>query len=542
METTLLILFTSLALATVLNIILKKLSMSHIIGYIITGTIIATIFNLSSTTTLDTLDLIAEFGIVFLMFTIGLEMPFNKLKKMKDILFVDGVLQVGASSIIIFLVSTFLFKIDTTSSIIIALAFSLSSTAIVLTYLKQSKDIYTPYGEKSTAILVFQDLAVIPILLLISFLSNDTLSLSEILIKTIVAAIAISAFMFTIGRKLLKWFLDFSSRTRLEELFLASVLSIVIGTSLLAHTIGFTYSLGAFIAGMIIAETNYHIKVESDIASYKDLLLGTFFFSVGTKIDVVYLISNLHYVLLIFFATMIIKAFVVYLIMIRKSNKSDSVKSALALCQIGEFSFAVFALAANDNILNEELSKFLILITVLSMIITPFIVNNIYKLASYFVVEFYESDKITPINRKNHTIICGYSILGRIIAHELMKEGRSFVIISDNLKHVLLARKNGYMAYFGHLEKLPVMESLRVDEASDIIITLNNLTQKRLVCEAILNYRSDAKLIVKIDSLDEKKELKDLNIAHYVHSQLETANLMIEKSLNINAEDKKEQN
>ncbi|QKF83136.1 cation:proton antiporter [Halarcobacter ebronensis] len=542
METTLLILFTSLALATVLNIILKKLSMSHIIGYIITGTIIATIFNLSSTTTLDTLDLIAEFGIVFLMFTIGLEMPFNKLKKMKDILFVDGVLQVGASSIIIFLVSTFLFKIDTTSSIIIALAFSLSSTAIVLTYLKQSKDIYTPYGEKSTAILVFQDLAVIPILLLISFLSNDTLSLSEILIKTILAAIAISAFMFTIGRKLLKWFLDFSSRTRLEELFLASVLAIVIGTSLLAHTIGFTYSLGAFIAGMIIAETNYHIKVESDIASYKDLLLGTFFFSVGTKIDVVYLVSNLHYVLLIFFATMIIKAFVVYLIMIRKSNKSDSVKSALALCQIGEFSFAVFALAANDNILDEELSKFLILVTVLSMIITPFIVNNIYKLASYFVVEFYESDKITPINRKNHTIICGYSILGRIIAHELMKEGRSFVIISDNLKHVLLARKNGYMAYFGHLEKLPVMESLRVDEASDIIITLNNLTQKRLVCEAILNYRSDAKLIVKIDSLDEKKELKDLNIAHYVHSQLETANLMIEKSLNINAEDKKEQN
>ena len=543
METTLLILFTSLALATVLNIILRKLSMSHIIGYIITGAIVASIFNLESSSTLHTLELIAEFGIVFLMFTIGLEMPLNKLKKMKDILFVDGVLQVGASSIIIFFVSKYIFSIDTTSSIIIALAFSLSSTAIVLTYLKQSKDIYTPYGEKATAILVFQDLAVIPILLLISFLSNDTLSLNEILIKTLIAAIAIIAFMFTIGRKLLKWFLDFSSKTRLEELFLASVFSIVLGTSLLAHEIGFTYSLGAFIAGMIIAETNYSIKVESDIASYKDLLLGTFFFSVGTKIDVVYLLSNIHYILLIFIATMLIKSFVIYLIMIRKSNKSDAVKSALALCQIGEFSFAVFALAANDNILDEQLSKFLILVTVFSMIVTPFIVNNIYKLASYFVVEFYESDKITPINKSNHTIICGYSILGRIIAHQLTKENRSFVIISDNLRHVLLARKNGYMAYFGHLEKLPVMESLKVEEAKDIIITLSSLHQKRLICEAILNYKSEAKLIVKIDSLDEKKELKDLNITHYVHSQLETANLMIEKSLNIDKQEViKEQN
>lgn len=539
METTLLIIFLSLAISTILNIILKKLSMSHIIGYIVTGTIITYTFDLNGSSDLHILELIAEFGIVFLMFTIGLEMPIGKLKKMKEILFVNGFVQVGMSSLIIFLISKYLFSLNTTSSLIIALAFSLSSTAIVLTYLKQSKDIHTPYGEKSTAILVFQDLAVIPILLLISFLSNDTLSLNEILVNTFVSALLIIVFMFTIGKKILNWFLQFSSKTRIEELFLASILSIVIGTSLLAHEMGFTYSLGAFIAGMIISETNYHIKVESDIASYKDLLLGAFFFSVGTKIDVPYLLSNIHYVFFIFVAVMIIKAIVVYLLMIIKSNKSDSVKSALALCQIGEFSFAVFALAANDNILDEKLANFLILVTVISMILTPFIVNNIYKIASFFVVEFYESDKITPINRKNHTIICGYSILGRIIAHELNKENRSFVIISDNLKHVLLARKNGYMAYFGHLEKQPVIESLKVDEASDIIITLSSVIQKRLICEAILNFKSDANLIVKIDSLEEKKELKDLNIKYYVHSQMETANLMIEKSLSFQ---KKEQN
>ena len=200
METILLIIFLSFAISTILNIILKKLNMSHIIGYIITGTLITTIFDLSDSSDLHILDLIAEFGIVFLMFTIGLEMPFNKLKKMKELLFINGFFQVALSAFIIFLASKFIFSINTTPSIIIALAFSLSSTAIVLSYLKQSKDIYTPYGEKSTAILVFQDLAVIPILLLISFLANDTLSISEILINTFLSALLIIFFMFTIGK------------------------------------------------------------------------------------------------------------------------------------------------------------------------------------------------------------------------------------------------------------------------------------------------------------------------------------------------------
>ncbi|WP_428028682.1 cation:proton antiporter [Arcobacter sp.] len=533
MESILFILFISLSIATVLNIIFKRFSISHILGYIITGTLISTLFNFNGENDLEALNLIAEFGIVFLMFSIGLEMPIEKLRKMKDTLIFDGLAQVFISAIIIFVISKFIFSIDTNSSIIISLAFSLSSTAIVLTYLKQSKDIYTPYGQRSTAILIFQDLAVIPILLLISFLSNDTLSLQEVLLKTAISAVVIIAFMFIIGKKLIAWLLKLSTQTKLEELFLASVLSIVIGTSILAHSLGFTYSLGAFIAGMIIADSSFRVKVESDISSYKDLLLGTFFFSVGTKIDVLFLVSNIHYVLLIFISVMAIKALVVYFIIQFKENKSDSVKSALALCQVGEFSFAVFALAASNNILSVELSKFLILVTVISMIITPFIVNNIYKLASYFVVEFYESDKITPINQKNHTIVCGYSMLGRMIANNLEEKKVPFVIISDDLRHVLLARKRGFKAYFGHLDKLPVLESLKADETSSIIITLDNINKISLICNAVLSFYKDANLVVKVDSIEEKKMLKELNIKKFVYAYQEVADLLVKESLKI---------
>lgn len=530
MESILLIIFLSLALSTILNIVLKKFSISHIIGYILTGTIISYIFNFTHYD-MHSLELIAEFGIVFLMFTIGLEMSFDKLKKMKELLLVNGFLQVGISATIIFFISRFVFDIDIVSSLIVSLAFSLSSTAIVLTYLKQSKDIYTPYGEKSTAILIFQDLAVIPILLLISFLSNNDLALDEIIFKTIVSAVIIVVFMFTIGKKIVNWLLHFSTNSKLEELFIASVLSIVIGASILAHELGFTYSLGAFIAGMIIAETRYHIKVESDIAAFKDLLLGTFFFSVGTKIDVMYLISNLHYVVLLFIGALLLKGTIIYFLIRRKSNKSDSIKAALALSQIGEFSFAVFALAGANNILDEDLSKLLILITVMSMIITPFIVNNIYKLASYFAVEFYESDKITPINKKNHTIVCGYENLGKRVANKLDEKEVPFVIISDNLKHVLAAREKGYMAYFGHLDKVPVLESLKADESSSIIITLDNVNKKRLICEAIFKYKKDANVIVKIDTLTEKQQLEDLPINSYVHAHNKIASLLVNSSL-----------
>jgi len=531
MDSILLIIFISLAIASILNIVLKKFSVSHIIGYIVTGTIISNLFEFNGSEKLTSLDLIGEFGIVFLMFTIGLEISFAKLKKMKTLIFFNGSIQVGLCSIIIFVIAYYIFGIDLTSSIIIALAFSLSSTAIVLTYLKKSKDIITPYGEKSVAILIYQDLAVIPILLLISFLANDDLSFGNVLVNTFISATLVIVFMFTLGKRIIEWLLQFSSHAKLEELFVGSVLTIVIGASLLAHEMGFTYSLGAFIAGMIIAETTFHVKVESDIASYKDLLLGAFFFSIGTKIDMTYFVSHFFIVFGVLIFTLLIKALIIYVLIKHKSNKSDAIKSAIALCQVGEFSFAIFSLATSQHILSAELGSFLILVSVLSMLVTPFMVNNIYQLAALFVVEFYESDKITPIKNSNHIIICGFSTVGRIVARELEKQGVTFFIISDNLHHVLLARKRGYTAYFGHLDKEPVLESLKVEQSASIIITVNTLWTKKLICQAILSYYPQANLVVKINNHEEKLALANLAINSFVHGEHEAAKLLVKQSL-----------
>ena len=325
--------------------------------------------------------------------------------------------------------------------------------------------------------------------------------------------------------------LSFSAKTHLEELFLGSVFSIVLGASLLAHEMGFTYSLGAFIAGMIIADTNYNVKVESDISSYKDLLLGVFFFSVGTKIDAIYFFTNIHIIISIFVLVMVFKAIVIYFIIRQKEDKNTSAKTALALAQIGEFSFAIFALAGSQQLISQEMASFLILVSVISMILTPFVIQNIYKLSSYFEKEFYESDVITPIGLSNHIIVAGFSTLGRIVAGDLKNKCVEFIVISDNLKHVLLARKLGIMAYFGHLNKLPVLESLGVDVAKAVIITTNSEENKRLISEAVLNFSKVPNVIVKIDTIDERKSMRDLEDVEFIDANYEISNLLVKKAI-----------
>jgi CPA2 family monovalent cation:H+ antiporter-2 len=241
--------------------------------------------------------------------------------------------------------------------------------------------------------------------------------------------------------------------------------------------------------------------------------------------------ENIHIILFVFVLVMLFKSIVIYAIIRRNSDKNTSAKTALALAQIGEFSFAVFAMAGSQGLISKETASFLILVSVISMILTPFVVNNIYKLSSYFEKEFFESDVITPIAQRNHIVVAGFSTLGRMVAAELKARGVAFVIISDNLQHVLLARKRGFMAYFGHLNKLPVLESLMVDQAKAIIITVSSEENKRLISEAILNFSKNANIIMKIDSAEERKSMMDLPEVAFVDASHEISNLLVNHAI-----------
>ena len=365
MEEILLYIVFAFGVSTALNIVLKKFGLSVIVGYILTGILLSYSFSLGEIQDTEVIDDISEFGIVFLMFTIGLEISFAKMNTMKQIIFVNGFMQLCLTTLVVYFASTYFFHLDEKTALIISLSLSLSSTAVVLSYLKSSKDIYSPYGQRSTGILIFQDIAVIPILILIGILSNEnSQSLSVILYDTFINATIVLALLFFIGKRLITYLLKFSASSELDELFMSSVFFIVFGASWLAHVVGFTYSLGAFMVGMIIAETKYHHKVEADIAPFKDLLLGIFFIVIGMKIDMILFIDNLLFIFIFFVLILILKTFITFIVLRFSTTTSASLKTALSLSQVGEFSFVIFALAGAQELIDTELAQILVLVVV----------------------------------------------------------------------------------------------------------------------------------------------------------------------------------
>jgi len=522
----------ALGISVIINLLFVRVGVSQIIGYIMTGVALVYLFDLRHMTDSHTLEMVGEFGIVFLMFTIGLEMSLEKMNAMKGDVFGNGALQVGMTAIVVYLLTYYLFEVNFKSSLIIALAFSLSSTAVVLSYLKSSKEIHMPYGQRATGILVFQDIAVIPILLLIGFLSTEGLSVEVVLLETAVSAIIVIGLLFFVGRKVMAWFLHFSADSGIEELFLGSVLMIVLGASLFAHAFGFTYSLGAFVAGMIIAETKYFHKVEADIASFKDLLLGTFFVTVGMKIDLLFFFSHLVEIIGLLLLILAVKSVIIYFIVRRRSPQSVSMKTAMALSQVGEFSFAIFALASADHLLDPALEQILVLVVVLSMIITPFIIAKVNETVRRLVkVDATQSDFSPLQHRHDHVIVCGYSVVGKFVTDELHQRGASYVIVDNNLKHVKEGLDKHEEIYFGDMEKEGVMQALHLEDAATVVVTLDNPVKKRLICEAVAKYNSEVSLIVKVVSLEEKEMLKDLPIDVIVDGKRETAHVLVEQMM-----------
>ena len=533
MENTFLYVIVALGISLVLNIFFKKMGVSQIIGYIFTGTIMVYAFDLRAASHSHELEMVGEFGIVFLMFTIGLEISLSKMGSMKKEIFGNGILQVGLTALVVYALSHYLFSLDVKSSLIIALAFSLSSTAVVLSYLKTSKEIYRPYGQKSTGILIFQDIAVIPILILIGFLTSEGHeSISTILIDTFLSAVVVMGLLFVVGKHLMTWLLHFSASSELDELFMGSVLFIVISASLLAYYMGFTYSLGAFVAGMIIAETKYHHKVEADIAPFKDILLGTFFVTVGMKVDLFLFMDNFALIIGLFVGVLVLKTAIIYLVVSLSSKHTTSLKTALALSQVGEFSFVIFAVASAGGILDETLAQFLVLIVIFSMVVTPFFITRIKQIVEFLSKESSVVEELTPLaNRENHVVVCGYSVVGKFVTKHLDELDIPYVVIDNSYKHVKEAINDGIEAYLGDASRLSILNALHIEKVASVIVTLDNFEKKRLICEAMLKHTKNANIIVKVISLEDKEGLEDLAITRIVDGKVEVARVLVERML-----------
>ncbi len=531
MENILVIILSALFLSTLSNILLKKFDLPTVIGYILTGVAIAYIFKLHRIEN-ETLIHIAEFGVVFLMFTIGLEFSINHLKRMKKEVFLFGLLQVFTTGVIFLTISNQIFQIELKTAIIIGFALALSSTAIVLKILNENGDIHSAYGRKALGILLFQDIAVIPILLMINIFTNTQSSLSELLLTTFINVIIVLAILIIVGKYMINRFFIWITSTNSNEIFIASIILTVLASSYLAHFFGFAYSLGAFIAGMLIAETKFKHQVEADLVPFRDLLLGVFFITIGMQIDLAIIWRYFLIIILLLAIILIIKAIVIYSMLYFFTQKRTALKTAIAISQVGEFSLAIFALAQNSQLIDPIYNQILISTVVLSMICTPFILKNLKLIADFFSKEP-EVPMYSKVDLKyeGHIILCGYGALGKHVAKILKEKKLKYVILEHDIKLVREGKDNNEPIYFVNAAQRRVLESFNIRYTSAVILAISNEKKIRLICEAIESFKVNINVVVKVSNYREYEALSDLKFCHLINQNKTVAQLLVQEAL-----------
>ncbi len=533
MEHALYILITTITIATVLNVVLKRFEIPTIIGYVFAGFAITSIFDFVKEST-DFLMHLAEFGIVFLMFTIGLEFSVAHLKSMKREVFLYGGLQVGVTGLFFTALAHWLFGLESTASIVIGFALALSSTAIVLKILNENNEIHSGYGRLTLGILLFQDLAVIPILLMVSFFTSSDKSLSTMLLETVIGAAAIFVVLFVLSKYFIERFFDWIVSSESEEIFLVAVLLGVLSASVFAQAVGFTYSLGAFLAGMVLSETKYRYRIEADLVPFRDILLGVFFVTIGMLIDWHAIVDYIFYILGLLAGIMVLKALIIFTVIGVWSQKRTAIKTSLALFQVGEFALAVFALARSNGIISPEVNQVLIITVVLSMIITPFVLRHIKYLTDRMSSEpeSLQERALQNTGYENHVIVCGYGPIGERVVETLKRHNMLYVILEHDVKIVdSVLAKGDEAIYLANAAQKMVLSHFNVERSAAIVVTVENELQRRLICENIASFSDRVKSVVKVNNAEEEKIYKEMGITSVINARDTIADMLSQEVL-----------
>ncbi len=523
------IVFT-LLISLVCNIILKKFGLPTIIGYIATGTIIAYGFGLHDAVHNHELKEIAEFGVVFLMFTIGLEFSISHLKKMRYEVFVAGSLQIIITATIVYLLSFFIMGIEQTMSIVIALAIALSSTAIVLKIFNENGEINKRHGQRALGILIMQNIAVIPILLLLGFLASDSGNVYEIVINTFINAVILLAILYVLGKFFLEKFFILITKTNSDELFVGTILFLAIGSSYLAHELGFSYSLGAFIAGMLISETKFKHQAEADLIPFRDILLGVFFITVGMQIDFAIISEYLHIILILLVAIFILKFIIIFAIVRLRENSKTSFKTALSVIQVGEFSLAVLELARTNELIIAPHSQIMIVTIVISMILTPVILKNLTQITDKFIKKDDEQHIIPEYlstDISNHVVILGYGEFGQSVARAFKEKGELYIVVENDIHSYHKGLNKDEPIIFGNALKKNILKNTYLKTAKKIIVAIDNPKKLYQICEILQTFVSNDKILVKVHSNREKESIKELNINNIIVENVEVSRAVI---------------
>ncbi len=472
---------------------------------------------------------LAEIGVVLLLFVIGIELKPSRLWLMRRLVFGLGTLQVVFTGALIAAVAYLIFDFSLRMVILIGPALALSSTAFVVQILNEQKMLTSTYGRSSIAVLLLQDLAVVPLLVLIPLLAMPEMSIGEDISIALVESLLILVLVVVVGRYLLHPVLYRVAQSRNPEIFTASAVLIVLGTALATEHAGLSMAMGAFIAGLLISDSFYRHQVMAEIQPFRGLLLGLFFMSMGMSLNLSLFLESPLFSMIMVVLLIVLKVTVLFPAALLFGLKTKiSMAMALVLAQSGEFALVLFSLANRSELLPDELFQQLLLVVLLSMIATPLLAQFSMRLIRALETEAEECDE-HPLEAP--IVLAGFGRVGHRIGELLSQAGKSYVALDSNAAVVKHERDKGHPVYYGDVRQPEVFRSACARNAEAIIVTLNDPLATETLLVSLRKLYPDTPIYVRCTDMADCRKLRKLGATGVVSENLEASMELARKAL-----------
>lgn len=498
----------------------KKLGLGTVLGYLAAGVVIGPILRLI--TDPEAILQVSELGVVFLLFIIGLELNPARLWSLRRDIFGMGLLQVCISGIALTALTILFAAQSMASSIVIGFGLALSSTAFALQILEERGEMNRRHGQKAFAILLFQDLAIVPMLAIVPLLAPITADGGGNGLLDLAIALGAIAFLVLAGRYLLTPIFRIVGNAGAREAMIATALLIVLGAAYLMHLAGLSMAMGAFIAGVMLAESSYRHELEADIEPFRGLLLGLFFIAIGMSLELTVLFDQWLTILIAVPLLMLVKAAIIFILCRLFGNEQDvSIRTALVLPQGGEFGFVLFSAAAALGIFEAQTASLLIAIVTLSMALTPLTVM-LGALLERNASEEEMDENFDDVHENPDVLLIGFSRFGQIAAQILLAGGSKVTIIDHSADRVRAAGKFGFRIYFGDGTRKELLEAAGIRRARIIAVCTNKREITDRIVDLVQSEYPDAHLFVRAYDRAHTLELRAKNVDYELRETFES--------------------
>tara|TARA_R110002096_G_scaffold28336_14_gene85955 strand:+ start:1194 stop:3176 length:1983 start_codon:yes stop_codon:yes gene_type:complete len=523
-----------LGFSAVIVFVLQKLKLPSIIGFLLTGIVIGP-YGLSLINAIEQVEVLSEIGIILLLFVIGMELSIKQLASIKKTVFVGGFLQVGITAIVTGIIYYFL-GYSWNESVFVGFLFSLSSTAIVLKTLQDRQEITAPHGRNALAILIFQDIIVVPMMLITPLIAGESTNIGMSVLSLIIKSAVVIVITVISARYIVPKLMYAVAKTNSKELFLLVTFTLCFAVAFLTSEIGLSLALGAFIAGLIISESEYSYQATSIILPFRELFTSFFFVSIGMLLDLSFFLSNIPTIMFLVLLVFIIKSIIASLAVASLKYPTRTViLTGLSLFQVGEFAFILSKVGIEYNLLSPQTYQYFLSVSIVSMILTPFIIIFSDRIANRFIgiskkigldptlVSDKNKSEIGQNKLENHLVIIGYGVNGSNLAKAAAASSIPFVVIEMNAKTVRQQKAKGLPIIFGDATQDHILETVHLSDARAAVIAISDNNATKAIIKNIRSHSESLYLVVRTRYVKETSELIALGADEVIPEEFETS-------------------